>query len=209
MIRALPALYDLALGPLEALGLARLRRALVAGVAGDVLELGVGTGRQLAHYPAAARVVGIDSSTAALARATARGSEATLVAGSAERLPFPDDSFDWVVCALVLCSVDDPPRVLGEVRRVLRPRGRLRALEHVRSPYPGLARIQRALNPVWGRIEGGCRLDRATPATIAAAGFRLTSDRRLLAGHVRLLEALPGGPAAPGPGEHEGRPATA
>jgi ubiquinone/menaquinone biosynthesis C-methylase UbiE len=179
--------YDLALAPVEAAGLARLRRALVAGVVGDVLEIGVGTGRQLGHYGAGARVVGVDPSAAALARARRRGG-ARLVVASAERLPFGDASFDWVVSALCLCGVEEPARAMAELARVLRPGGGLRALEQVRSPRRRVARIQRVIGPAW-RCLAGCQLDRPTAQILRRAGFAVTVRGERLLGQVVLLEA--------------------
>lgn len=171
------------------MGLARMRRALSRGIDGDILEVGVGTGRQLPYHPPGARVTAVDPDAAALRRAARRAPSVRLVAAPAEALPFADDSFDWVIFALVLCTVDDPPAALREVRRVLRPAGRLRILEHVRSPHPVIARAQELANPVWGRLAGGCRLDRATRQSVVAAGFSVVSERSHLGGHVILLEA--------------------
>ena len=184
-----PRLYDAFVGPLDRLGLARLRRDLSRGLGGDVLEVGVGTGRQLPHHPPEARVTGVDPDAAALRRAAARAPGARLVVAEAEALPFADASFDWVVGALVLCTVRDPVAALAEIRRVLRPGGRLRVLEHVRSPHPAVARAQSLADPVWGRLAGGCHLDRPTQETIAAAGFVVVERRAHLGGHVILLEA--------------------
>ena len=171
------------------MGLARLRRALSRGLAGDVLEVGVGTGRQLAHHPAGTRVTAVDPDAASVRRAAGRSPSTRLAVASAEALPFADDSFDWVVFALVLCTVDDPSAALREARRVLRPGGRLRLLEHVRSPRPAVARAQELANPVWSRIAGGCRLDRDTRRSVLAAGFSITGEQTHLGGHVILLEA--------------------
>lgn len=184
--------YDGAVAVVDRLGLARLRRDLSRGIDGRVLELGVGSGRQLPHHPAHAEVTAIDPDRSALGFAARRSPHVRLMHAEAEELPFGDGEFDWVVSALVLCTVRDPGVVLGEVRRVLRPGGRLRALEHVVSPRPTLARVQRVLNPAWGRMAGGCRLDRDTEGAIAAAGLAITSRSEHLAGHVLLLEARRG-----------------
>lgn len=141
-----PRLYEGVVGLLDLLGLARLRSELSRGIEGDVLEVGVGTGRQLPHYPPGAHLTAVDPDVAALLRARRRAPDARLVVGEAEALPFADDSFDWVVFALVLCTVADPEASLGEARRVLRPGGRPRVLEHVCSPHRAVARAQRLAN---------------------------------------------------------------
>lgn len=185
-----PAAYDLAMAPLERLGLARLRRRLAGGVTGDVLEVGVGTGAQLAHYSPAARVTAIDPDPAGLARAARRRPGADLRVATAEALPFPDEAFDWVVVALALCSVADPAAAVAEARRVLRPGGRLRAVEHVRSPHAAIARAQGAVGPAWRRIAPCCHLDRPTVETVRASELRITHMETRLGGHVVLLEAV-------------------
>ena len=184
-----PWLYEGAVALLDRLGLERLRRDLSRDLDGRVLELGVGTGRQLSHHPPGALVTAVDPDAAALRLAGRRSPSARLVVAGAEALPFGDASFDWVVSALVLCTVGDPEAALREARRVLRPGGRLRVLEHVRSPHPVLARAQTLVNPVWGAVAGGCHLDRPTQECIVSAGFSLVSRRAHLGGHVVLLEA--------------------
>lgn len=154
------------------------RRRWVPRARGDVLELGVGSGLNLAFYDAAkvARVTGIDPSAPLLARAAARASEAPvpveLIRGRAEELPFPDRSFDSAVVTYSLCSVDDPARALAELRRVLRPGGELVLVEHGLARDPGTRRWQRWITPVWRRVGGGCRLDRDMAAILRDAGYR-------------------------------------
>ena len=184
-----PGIYDGAVSVLDRLGLGRLRRELSRGIAGRVLEVGAGTGRQLTRHPAAARVTAVDPDAAALRRAAARAPGAHLVIARAEDLPFDDGSFDWVICSLVLCTVGDPAAALAEMRRVLRPGGRLRVLEHVRSPNAAIARLQELANPAWGRLAGGCRLDRPTEETVLRAGFSAVGRKSFLRGHVVLIEA--------------------
>lgn len=164
--------YDAALRPLEALGLSRRRRRLVAGLTGRVLEIGVGTGLLLPHYPPGAAVVAIDIDATGFARARARRPSVRLVRADAERLPFADASFDAVVAALAFCSVPDPERGLAEVRRVLRPGGALRLFEHVRPPG-ALGVVFDRLDPLWYRLNGSCHLDRRTDRAVLAAGFRV------------------------------------
>ena len=101
-----------------------------------------------------------------------------IVGAAAERLPFPDGSFDSVVSTLVLCTVVDQPRALAEIRRVLAPRGRLLFLEHVRSDDPGVARWQDRLNGLNQIIAHGCNCNRATVDAIRAAGFDIANLTR-------------------------------
>jgi ubiquinone/menaquinone biosynthesis C-methylase UbiE len=165
--------YDRALAQSEAAGLAARRAALLAGARGRVLELGSGTGANLAHYPQGVELVLSEPEAPMLARLRERAARltppATVVAAPAERLPFADASFDTVVATLTLCTVRDLAAALGEVRRVLVPGGRLLFLEHVRSAEPRIARRQDLLEPLWLRIGHGCHCNRATLDAIAAA----------------------------------------
>jgi ubiquinone/menaquinone biosynthesis C-methylase UbiE len=154
---------------------AEIKRRLLAGARGRALEIGVGTGLSFPHYPEVDELVGVDPSEPMLRRARRRAAElgraVTLVAAPAEALPFEEESFDTVVSLAVLCTVDDPARVLREIRRVLRPGGRFVFLEHVRSSDPKLARWQDRLERPWGWIAGGCHPNRRTLEAIEAAGF--------------------------------------
>jgi AhpD family alkylhydroperoxidase len=172
---------DLVMAVLDRLGVLQARHRIAAQAHGEVLEIGIGSGRNLHVYPADAKVHGIDPSAAVLAMARARGRalgrEPALTIGDAGRLPFPDASFDTVVATFVLCSVDDVDATLREARRVLRPGGTVRLLEHARSRHSRLARAQRALAPAWARAAGGCRLDHDVRESVRAAGFRVISER--------------------------------
>lgn len=154
---------------------AELKRKLLANVRGRVLEIGVGTGLSFPHYPPVEALVAVDPSEPMLRRARHRaaglGREVELVEAPAEALPFESDSFDTVVSLAVLCTVDDQARALSEVRRVLRPGGRLVFLEHVRSADPKLASWQDRLERPWGWFAGGCHPNRQTLEAIEAAGF--------------------------------------
>ncbi len=169
-------LYDGVMARLDAGVLAAPRRRLAQGLGGAVLELGCGTGAGFAAYPAGAFVTALEPD-AAFRRAAARAARDASArievrAGDARRLPFPDASFDAVLGALVLCSVDPPGRALAEAYRVLRPGGRLHLLEHVRHPRWG--HLQDAADPLWTAVEGrGCHLGRDTAAAVEAAGFLL------------------------------------
>jgi len=187
-----PLLYDAGMALLEATGLGRWRAWLVEGVgSGRVLDLGTGTGRNLPLYGRDARVVGVDPCHASLRKARRRAPGALLVRARAEQLPFSDGAFDAVASGLVLCSVDDPPRALAEVRRVLAPRGVLRALEHVRARGRFKAWLQDLGQPAWTRLTGGCRPNRDTEAAVRHAGFAIDSASLRARGDLRRFVARP------------------
>lgn len=173
--RILPLLLDCACG-LPAL--TQQRRQLVPLAEGDVLEIGLGTGLNLPHYDASRvrSITGVEPSLRmhhkASARARHAGLEVKLVGLSAERLPLADASFDTVVCTWTLCTIPDVPAALSEVRRVLRPAGRLLFCEHGRAPDDGVRRWQRRIQPVWGCVFGGCQLGKDVPALLETAGFK-------------------------------------
>ena len=192
----IPWLYDLSLALLEPLGLDRWRAWLTAGARGRTLDLGTGTGRNLPLVPAGARALGVDTRRDVLERARRRGPGIPVVLARAEALPFRAGTFETVLCGLVLCSVDDPDAALAEIRRVLRPDGALRLLEHVR--HPGVrGALQDAVQPAWTAIAGGCRPNRETEAALAQAGFEVVPGTRRARGAMRRLEARPGGSLAP------------
>ncbi|HVB15465.1 MAG TPA: class I SAM-dependent methyltransferase [Stellaceae bacterium] len=171
----LPGLLDLAM---RNRALDRFRRQTVASAHGKVLEIGAGSGLNLALYGAAVeRVVAIDPSPGLLHRAGGRIADArvpvSLVRASAERLPFAASAFDTIVMTWTLCSIPDPAAALAEMRRVLRPGGVLAFVEHGLAPQPGIARWQHRLTPYWKPLAGGCHLDRGIDALIRDAGFRL------------------------------------
>lgn len=200
-VEEIPWLYDLYLSVLEPLGLRRWRAWLVAGARGRTLNLGSGTGRNLPLLPPGARGVAVDPHPDALARARARAPGVPLVVARAEALPFRAGSFDTVVSGLVLCSVDDADAALAEVRRVLRPGGGLRLLEHVR--HSGVrGALQDSVQPAWTALSGGCRPNRETEAAVVRAGFEVVPGTRRASGSMRRLEArvrtAPGSGAAPG-----------
>ncbi len=162
--------------------LGEMRRQLLADVSGDVLEIGAGTGANFAHYPATARVVALEPDLFMLKRAEEKLSglgrtNITLQRAPAESLPFADATFDTIVSTLVLCTVADPARSLDEIRRVLRPGGRMLFIEHVRGH--GLnGRVQDAIRPLWGWFGAGCHPNRRTDETLRAAGWDVVIDER-------------------------------
>ncbi len=169
--RVFPFVNDLALGP----AVDPIRARVAAGASGRVLEIGAGTGLNFAHYPADADVTAVEPAAYMRVRAAdrARGVRArvAIVDARAHALPFDAGSFDAVVMTFVLCSVRDLEGTIREVRRVLAPGGAIHLAEHVVAPDPGLARWQRRVQPVWGVVFGGCRLDRDVAAALRAGGF--------------------------------------
>jgi ubiquinone/menaquinone biosynthesis C-methylase UbiE len=167
-------LYDLLAARAERQGIADRRTLLLADLAGDVVEIGSGTGASLPHYRRAARVVAVEPDESMAKRLPDKIAEARvpveIVTADAQALPFPDESFDAAVFAFVLCSVEDPQRALMEARRVLKPEGKLVLLEHVRGEGR-VAHWQARLTPLHRRLFGNCHLNRDTRAAAAAAGF--------------------------------------
>jgi ubiquinone/menaquinone biosynthesis C-methylase UbiE len=162
---------------------APLRAELLAGVRGDVLEIGFGTGLNLAHYGASVTSLTAVDPHAALPRRVARRIEAARfpvrrVHASAESLPLADASFDFVVTTWTLCSIPRPVDALREMRRVLRPRGRYLFLEHGRSSDPRLARWQRIFTPLQKRLGCGCHLDREIDRLVRESGFEIATLER-------------------------------
>jgi ubiquinone/menaquinone biosynthesis C-methylase UbiE len=183
-------LYDLMARGAEERELGERRHALVGQLEGEVLEIGAGTGATLPHYERASRVSALEPDASMSKRIPEKVAAAKvpieLVDGNAEAIPFPDATFDAVVSTFMLCSVADPAAVLAEVRRVLKPNGKLVLLEHVRGEGR-LARWQDRLTPLHRRLAGNCHLNRDTRAAVAAAGFE-TADvgRTHLPGLTRL-----------------------
>jgi ubiquinone/menaquinone biosynthesis C-methylase UbiE len=153
------------------------RSMVVPKAAGDVFELGCGGGINHEFYDPAAitSYAGIDPHEGLLddARAAARekGWPADLRQGRGEDIPFADSRFDCVVCTFTLCSVDDPEQVMQELRRILRPGGRMLFLEHGRAPDADVRRWQERIEPVWKRLAGGCHLSRPIASALEGAGF--------------------------------------
>jgi SAM-dependent methyltransferase len=158
-----------------------LRRRLLTGLRGRVLELGCGDGRAFEHYrPGVERVLAVEPDATARTAATQRARDAAVpidvVDGDAVALPAEGGAFDAAVVVWVLCSVPDPAAALRELRRVLRPGGELRFYEHVRSPHAVFRGLQRAADTLfWTRALGGCETTRDSAAAIAAAGFEIVA----------------------------------
>ena len=177
--------YERAAPIMERAGMAKHRRELLAGLAGEVIEIGAGTGLNLGYYPAGVTsVLAVEPEPRmreVISRAAAQAPVQVEVAdGMAERLPAEDASFDAAVVCLVLCSVADGAAALSEIRRVLRPGGQLRFLEHVAAWTPGLRRVQQVLDATaWPYLSGGCHLGHDTAKAIEEAGFEFSQLSRL------------------------------
>ena len=185
--------YDRSIAIVERLFLGDGRAETAGAAGGRVLEIAVGTGRNLPHYPPETTVTGVDLSGAMLEHAR-RSSEAVadrslhLVVADAEVLPFPDGVFDTVVCTLGLCTVPDDRRAVDEASRVLRPGGRLLLLEHVRSTSRLVRAVQRTLEPVALRLAHDHLLRQPLDA-VSAAGFVVEGVHRTKRGVVERVEA--------------------
>jgi len=177
--RGFSALYDRCFKAAEEAGLREMRREVLAGARGRVLEIGAGTGLNLELYPRE----GLDSLVVTepdlhmfkqlRERAAKVCAGAELVQAGGEDLPFDDDSFDTVTVTLVLCTVPDQAATLREIKRVLKPGGQLLFLEHVRSNHPDLAKWQDRLEKPWRFLGDGCHCNRDTEAGLSAAGVEL------------------------------------
>ena len=179
------ALYDRFMRQSEEACLDRWRAELLHDLAGSVLEVGAGTGATLAHYPdAVSRLVICEPDDHMRRRLQARSAKlrpgrVEIADCPAQALRWPADSFDAVVSSLVLCSVPDQAAALAEIRRVLKPGGRLVFLEHVAADSnPPRLKWQKRIEPVWKHLMDNCHLTRRTEAAIAAAGFRIEHVQR-------------------------------
>ncbi|MHB8529233.1 MAG: class I SAM-dependent methyltransferase [Caulobacteraceae bacterium] len=170
--------------------------------AGRVLEIGAGSGLNLPLYPAAVtEILALepDPRLTAMARVNAEriGRAATFLAASAEEIPLDAASVDTVVTTWTLCSIPDAVGALAEMRRVLKPAGRLLFVEHGLAPEAGVRRWQNRLTPVWKRIGGGCHLNRPIAAIIEAGGFRLETIASGYAPGPKIMTFLSEGLARP------------
>ena len=171
------ATYDLITSWGESRVLSRLRPLVAGEATGVVLEIGAGTGANFPYYRKAQKIAAVEPDPFMLRRAGKRarhlGLDVEFHQAVAEALPFPDASFDTVVATLVFCTVADPARALAEVRRVLKPGGAFRFIEHVRAERGAAAGAQDLLTPVWQQFGAGCHLNRRTVDAIRAAGFEI------------------------------------
>jgi ubiquinone/menaquinone biosynthesis C-methylase UbiE len=159
--------------------LTAVRARVASGLSGDVLEVGFGSGLNLAHYPpTVTRVLAVDPATTgrklAVRRVAASPVPVEYIGLDGQSLPLPDESVDHALSTWTLCTIPDVERALHEIRRVLRPGGTLRFVEHGRSPDAAVARWQDRLTPMQRRIAGGCHLNRRIDTLIADSGLELT-----------------------------------
>lgn len=152
-----------------------LRQRVAGAATGKTLEIGVGSGLNFAYYgPKVSSALALDPSPRLLRMARARAArDVAFLAGSAEAIALPDASVDSVITTFTLCSIPDLPRALSEMRRVLRPGGRLFFAEHGRSADANIVRWQDRLTPFWKPIAGGCHLNRPIDREISTAGFSI------------------------------------
>ena len=170
--------YDILESPMEKMVFTKLRREMLSGVNGKVLEVGVGTGKSLPYYPEGVELVGIDISPKMLEKARKRadklGIGVDLRVMDVENLQFPDKTFDFIVVVFVFCSVTDPVKGLRELARVVKDDGKILMLEHVRSENRVIGKLMDWFNPI-ARWLFGPNINRQTVANVEAAGLAIVS----------------------------------
>lgn len=188
----------------EGKSLKRLRREVVGDAHGRVLEVGVGVGSNWPYLAGGVEYVGIEPNEAMLERALkharAEGRSLDLQPVDVQAMPFPDGSFDAVIATLTFCSVADASAGLREIRRVLKPGGEFRFLEHVRAERSGWARLQSLVKPLTRLGGGGCEWDRDTFGAIRDAGFAISNVRHGRLAFMPIVVGSATKPAAPSSG---------
>jgi ubiquinone/menaquinone biosynthesis C-methylase UbiE len=188
--RILPHMINLACGSKPA---RKQREKIVPRASGDVLELGIGSGLNLPHYDRkkVRRIWGLDPSEGmrklAARRASESGLDVELIGLDHDAIPLDDHSVDSVLVTFTLCTIPDVGAALEEVRRVMKPGGRLYYCEHGQAPDENVQRWQRRLNGPWQRISGGCNMDRDIPSLLTGAGFTIEDDNRMYIPGLRML----------------------
>jgi ubiquinone/menaquinone biosynthesis C-methylase UbiE len=181
----LPYLLDIAcnISPIR-----KQRMKVIPQAEGNVLEVGIGTGLNLPFYDRSRvkLIVGVDPGLRmhrlALQRSLQAGLDVRLIGLSAEKIPVDDASFDSVVCTYTLCTIPDPLQALKEMKRALKPGGKLLFSEHGKAPQENVERWQARLQPYWKKLAGGCMLNRDVPALLEEAGFEPRFQSRYLPG---------------------------
>lgn len=203
-LRVMALVYDPFVWLGELAGMRRRRRAVVAGAYGRVVEIGAGTGLNLAHYPDGLEDLVLTEPEPGMRRkltskVSRLGLAARIVDAPAERLPFAHASVDTVVSTLVLCTVDDPERALCEIARILRPGGRLLFIEHVRASSRVLTACQDTLLRPWRGFAGGCICNRPTLELMRGCGFTVEADDQVWRGMPAIVHPLIVGSATVSP----------
>jgi ubiquinone/menaquinone biosynthesis C-methylase UbiE len=196
----LPAMLDFAMRqkPIE-----KQREKVVPKAAGKVLEIGIGSGLNLDFYDSSKieKLWGLDPSTElqvrARDRAAAAGVDVEFLLLSAEEIPLQDQACDTVLVTYTLCTIPEPDRALAEMRRVLKPDGKLIFCEHGHAPDANVARWQDRLNPMWKKIAGGCNMNRKIPGLLEDAGFEIDELETMYIPGVRALSFNYWGQATP------------
>ena len=191
-LRIMAMLYDPFVWLGENVGMRRRRRTLLGDARGRVVEIGAGTGLNVAHYPDAVDELIITEPEPGMRRKLARrvDPQVRIIDAPAERLPFAEASVDTVVSTLVLCTVDDAESALREIARVLRPDGQLLFIEHVRASSRFLAACQDAFVRPWRGFAGGCVCNRPTLELMRACGFTVESRNDVWRGMPAIVHPL-------------------
>jgi ubiquinone/menaquinone biosynthesis C-methylase UbiE len=194
-LRILALVYDPFLWLGEIAGMRRRRSTLLRGARGRVVEIGAGTGLNIAHYPDGIAELALTEPEPTMRQRLARRLQrharvARIIDAPAERLPLADASVDTVVSTLALCTVTDPERALREIARVLRPDGQLLFIEHVRASSRFLAACQDSLFQPWFRFAGGCCCNRPTVELMRARGFAVAADDVVWRGMPAIVHPL-------------------
>jgi len=194
-LRIFALVYDPFLWLGETAGMRRRRSTLLADAYGCVVEIGAGTGLNIAHYPPAVTELVLTEPEPGMRKHLARrtrqhGCATRIVDAPAEHLPLADASVDTVVSTLALCTVDEPERALREIARVLRPDGQLLFIEHVRASSRLVAACQDRLVEPWRRFAGGCRCNRDTVERMRACGFTVAAQNGVWRGMPAIVHPL-------------------
>ncbi|WP_027965027.1 class I SAM-dependent methyltransferase [Halalkalibacillus halophilus] len=193
MGRIFSNMYDVMMRPVEKYSFAKMRKELLKGACGKVLEIGSGTGVNFPHYPSGVSITALEPDNQmikyAFKRAEKVKAEVVMVHGEAETLPFAENSFDTIVSTLVFCTIPRPEEAMKEIKRVLKPGGTLLFLEHVRMDHSKIGRTQDVINPIWKRLAAGCHLNRQTGKLLEQSGLEILSEKTHYRGLLLILKA--------------------
>ncbi|QYR23293.1 class I SAM-dependent methyltransferase [Paenibacillus sp. sptzw28] len=189
-----PEAYDIIMKPLERRRFEHIRKQLLQNANGIVLEIGSGTGLNFPFYEHAKKVTAIEPDPLMRQRSLVRLENAQIpievISARAESLPFPDDSFDCVVCTLVFCTIPTSRKALEEIRRVCKPDGQMLMFEHVKVKHPVLGPLQEWMTPLWKRLCDGCHLNRDTIELVKQEGFKINRIERFYKDIFVVIKAI-------------------